>query len=390
MERKKRLLFVINNLNVGGAEKALISLLNELDYSMFDVDLQLFTNQGLFLEHLPAEVNLLPVPSNYHYFDSSFKNTIKTFQPKLIFSRYKFVNVVKRATSAAEAEQLGWKILSKVLVPLRKEYDVAIGYLEKNPIYFVVDKVQAKKKIGFIHNDYNNINVNAELDEPYFKALDYICTVSDHCVEILKDCFPHYSQKIKLIPNLYSAKLILTKAEEQISEIQMDDNTYNILSIGRLAEQKGFDIAIDVAYILKMKGFKFKWFILGEGSLRSMLEKKIKNLHLEDHFVLMGNHINPYKFMRKANLIVQTSKFEGKSIAIDEAKTLNKIILVTNYPTAKDQIKNNVDGFITSFSPDEIAEKIISLSIDKQLTNKIQQYLHDCKQINENKLLELI
>lgn len=389
MSAKKKILFTINSMNVGGVEKALISLLHDLDYSKFDVDLQLFKKEGLFLSDIPLEVNILEVPTNYQYFDCSYKKVIKTLNPNLIFNRYKFKSSKSKAKTPTEREQLAWKYVGKTIKPLSKFYDVAIGYLENTPIFFTVDKVRAGKKIGFIHNDYKNIKSNPALDMPYFEKLDNICSVSDHCVEILKSTFPLLKGKIKLIPNVFSEHLILKNSEESVTEVQINVNLFNIVSIGRLAEQKGFDLAIQVAGILKEKHFSFNWFILGEGPLREELENKIKDSNVEDCLFLLGNQPNPYKFMKFADLIVQTSIFEGKSIAIDEAKLLNKIILVTSYPTAKDQIMNNIDGFISNFSPDEIADRIISLAKDDFLTENIVKYLKDNRLQKENKILEL-
>ncbi len=380
----------MNNMNVGGSEKALVSLLNELDYSRYEVDLQLFKHEGLFLHEVPAEVNFLDVLKNYHYFDGSYKKVLKTLNPNLIFNRYRFKNAMQKAKSPAEAEQLAWKFLSHAIDPLDKEYDVAVGYLEKNPIYFVVDKVLAKTKIGFIHNDYTNIKVNPELDTPYFEKLDYLCSVSDHCVEILKNTFPVFAEKIKLIPNLFSEKLILSKAQESVTEIEISGDFVKIVSIGRLAEQKRFDLAIEAANVLKQTGFKFRWIILGEGPLRTQLEKQIEDLNLEKQFTLLGNHTNPYKFLQRADLVVQTSRFEGKSIAIDEAKLLNKIVLVTDYPTAMDQITDGVDGFICGFSAEEIADRIISVTNNTKLTENVTRYLENHRQEKENKLIELL
>lgn len=377
-------------MNVGGSEKALVSLLNELDYSEFEIDLQLFKHEGLFLSEVPKEVNILNVPKNYQYFDCSFKKVIRTLNPNLMFNRYRFSRAIKKAATPAEAEQLAWKFLAKSLSPLEKEYDAAIGYLENNPIYFAIDKVRAKRKIGFIHNDYRNIKVNKELDRPYFQKLDYICSVSSHCVEILKANFPLFTDKIKLIPNLFSEKLILKNSNEPITEVQMDHAFFNIVSIGRLAEQKGFDLAVEAASVLKEKNFKFQWFILGEGALRGMLEKKISNLNLEHCFFLLGNQSNPYKFLKNADLVAQTSRFEGKSIALDEAKILSKVILATNYPTVNDQITDNVDGCICGFSPDQIADRIISIANDNALKENIVQYLETHRQKTDNKLLELL
>lgn len=377
-------------MNIGGSEKALVSLLNELDYSEFEVDLQLFKHEGSFLSEVPQEVNILDVPIHYQYFDCSFKKVIRTLNPNLIFNRYRFSRVLKKATSPAEAEQLAWKFLAKSLSPLEKEYDTAIGYLENNPIYFALDKVRAKTKIGFIHNDYTNIKVNPELDKPYFEKLDYICSVSNHCVEILKSTFPVFAEKIKLVPNLISEKLILRKAQESVTEVDMTGRFVQIVSIGRLAEQKGFDLAIEAANVLKQRGFKFRWLILGEGPLRTQLEKHIEHLNLEKQFTLLGNHTNPYKFLQQADLVVQTSRFEGKSIAIDEAKLLSRIVVATEYPTVRDQITDGVDGFICGFAPQEIADRIIAVTNDTKLKENVTQYLQNHWQENENKLLELL
>ena len=216
MIKKKKILFIINNMNVGGAEKALVSLLNEFDYSQFEVDLQLFKHEGLFLQEVPEQVNVLSAPKNYHYFDGSYKKVLKTLNPNLIYNRYRFIKGMQKAKTPTEAEQRGWKFLAKTIEPLDKVYDVAIGFLENNPINFVIDKVNATRKIGFIHNDYINIKMNPALDQPYFEKLDYLCSVSDHCVEILKTTFPTFSDKIKLIPNLFSEKLILKKKKKKI------------------------------------------------------------------------------------------------------------------------------------------------------------------------------
>lgn len=390
MNKKKKVLFIMNNMHVGGSEKALVSLLNEFDYSQFEVDLQLFKHEGLFLQEVPEEVNILNVPKNYHFFDGSYKKVLKTLNPNLIFNRYKFIKAMKIATSPTEAEQMGWKFLARAIQPLNKEYDVAIGFLENNPINFVIDKVNATRKIGFIHNDYINIKMNPALDQPYFEKLDYLCSVSHHCVEILKTAFPTFSDKIKLIPNLLSEKLILKNAKDLVTDAEMNGEFFNIVSIGRLAEQKGFDLAVEAAGILKKQELKFKWYVLGEGGLRTKLEEQIADLNLEDNFILLGNQSNPYKFLQKADLVVQTSRFEGKSIAIDEAKLLNKIILVTDYPTVNDQITDGVDGCICGFSPQEIAERITSIANDHLLKEKIIEYLKTHRQISENKLLELL
>jgi glycosyltransferase involved in cell wall biosynthesis len=361
----------MNNLNVGGAEKALVSLLQVFDYEKYNVDLLLLKKEGIFLQQIPKEVNLLPEPRNYHYFDSSFINAIKTLNPKLIYNRWKFVKQMQKGKSPAEAEQLAWFSLRNVLESLKKEYDAAIGYLEKTPNYFVVDKVSAKKKIGFIHNDYNKLRLDKNIDKPYFDKLNYIATVSQECAEVLVNEFPQNSSKIKLIYNVVSSKLIYTLSEQSIENLKHNA----IVSVGRLHPQKGFDLAVKAAAILKKKNVDFHWYIIGEGSERQNLEQMIKEHRLQDNFTLSGLKENPYPYIKQAKIFVQPSRYEGKSIAIDEAKTLAKPIIITDFTTAKDQIENGVNGLICEMNPEALAASVENLLKDENLREKLSRNL---------------
>jgi len=372
-----KILFVINNLNIGGAEKALVNLLNSLDYSKYEVDLLLFKKVGHFLTEVPNEVNILPVPTNYHFFDSSIVNSLKTLNLNLIWSRYRFAQVMDKAPNPAQAEQFAWPYLSRSLAALEKEYDVAIGYLEKNPNYYVIDKVKAKKKIGFVHTDYKEMGFDVAVDYMYFDKLDAIASVSSESVFKLKEIFPKFSSKIHLVPNFTSEKAVNLKKVETVSEFDFEFNKCNIVTVARLESPKGIFTSIEVARKLLELGFSFRWYVFGEGSQRSALEALIEKYHLIDIFILAGSHSNPIKFMHVADVIVQTSVFEGKSIVLDEAKMLCKPIIVTNYPTAKDQIEHMVNGLIVGFDPEVIANEIIKLYFDKDLQEALQMRLKE-------------
>lgn len=385
-----KILFVMNNLNVGGAEKALVSLLNELDPKKYEIDLLLFQQRGMFMEELPEHVNILPEPPMYRFFDGPFLDAVRTFNPKLIYHRYFFVRKMQKGTTAAEAEQLAWKSLRPMMPILTKRYDVAIGYLEKTPNYFVIDKVNAGKKIGFIHNDYRSLGLNKAIDLPYFEKMDAICTISDHCLKVLQEEFPELTQKIHLVPNLVSKHILQKKALEPIDEDYWKSNGYKIVSVGRLEPQKGFNLSIDAAAYLKESGIDFRWFIFGEGSLRKELVKQIESLGLGNYVFLVGLHANPSKFMNAADVIVQTSLFEGKSIVIDEAKLLLKPIVVTDYPTAKDQIDHGFNGCIVPMDPKEIASQISNLINDQLMKNRFENQLRTESKNVDNKLEALL
>lgn len=368
---KKKILFVMNNLNVGGAEKALVSMLQVFDFSRYEVDLLLFKQEGLFLKQLPADVNLLPEPENWKYFDMPFSQVVKEnfFRRKwnVIIQRILFKVAQLKPKKAPEMEQFGWKSRAKTITPLSKKYDVAIGFLQNNPNYFVVDKVNAKKKIGYIHNDYELLGLNKEFDLSYFKVLDSIITISESCLDVLNKQFPNFQNKLFYIPNIVSEKLI--------RKLAGDGNPYvepqiKILSIGRLEPQKAFHRAIEAAQILVNKGYDIRWDILGEGNQRRFLENKIKDYHLENVLLLQGLEPNPYKFLKNCDFFVQPSDFEGKSIAVDEAKILQKVIILTNYPTAKDQIRHLQNGYISEKNGEAVANAIIELIKNKHLQGK--------------------
>ncbi len=368
----------MNNMHCGGAEKALVSLLQSLDYSKYEVDLFLFKNEGILLKQLPKEITILPQPVNYTYFDMSLKMAvIKNFKKgniRVIWYRILAGIVNKTEKIKAVKEQKVWAYLKKVLPSLAKTYDVAIGYLEKTPHYFCIDKVQASKKIGFIHNDYTMLQLDKKIDYPYFLKSDYIVTISEVCQAILKEVFPDFASKITLMHNI-SLPETIKKLADQTTELSNED--FNIVSIGRLHEQKGFDIAIKACKILVDRGLNVKWYVIGEGGQRGYLETLIKANQLEDTFILLGLKENPYSYVRMATIYAHPSRFEGKSIAIDEAKILHKPILVTNFPSAKDQIENGTTGVIVAMDPQAIATGIENLLLNKEFAYSLVENLQN-------------
>ena len=128
-----------------------------------------------------------------------------------------------------------------------------------------------------------------------------------------------------------------------------------VISVGRLETVKGFDLAIEAARILKEKNIAFHWSIIGEGTERANLQNMIERYDLKDHVTLLGLKDNPYPWIRTAQIFVQSSRYEGKSIAVDEAKILAKPIVLTNFSTAKDQIEHTVNGLIVDMTPEGIA-----------------------------------
>jgi glycosyltransferase involved in cell wall biosynthesis len=373
---KKNILFVMNNLNCGGAEKSLISLLETIDYNQYNVDLYLFKHEGMFYNKVPKEVNILPEPEEFKYFDMSFKKAIKECiklgRVDIGISRIKAGTIFKTEENPAVCEQKVWKCISYCLKKITKKYDIAIGFLEKNPIYFCVDKVIAKRKIGFIHNDYDKLGMNPIFDIKYFKEIDHIVTVSEKCRTVLKERFPMFKNKVDVIYNITSPSII---RKMSLEKGKVKHNGIKIVSLGRLNYQKGFEMAVDACQLLIANGYNIKWYILGEGEEREKLNKLIKDKRLENVIILEGLQENPYPYIRIADVYVQPSRFEGKSIAIDEAKILRKPIVVTNFSTAKDQIIHEENGLIVDMNAEALFSGIKRIIEDESLRKKLVENL---------------
>ena len=155
-------------------------------------------------------------------------------------------------------------------------------------------------------------------------------------------------------------------------------------------EQKGYDYAIEAASSLKKRGVKFLWYVLGEGELRKMLEDLIEKNDLKDEFKLVGIKENPFPYVVACDIFAQTSRYEGKSIALDEAKILCKPILLTNYVTAKASVTNGVNGMIVDMNPEAIAEGLYKMSTDQEIKHKFVHQLQSESNSNEVEIKKYI
>jgi glycosyltransferase involved in cell wall biosynthesis len=395
---KKKLLFIIPSLSAGGGEKSLVNLLSQIDFNRYKVDLFLFNHEGIFMEFVPKEVNIIPLPRLFQIFLNPLLTSVIKLLFKgefsLLFSRILFAITNRRSENTSIREQRNWKHISKALEKLEGKYDTAIGFLEKSATYFCVDKVEAANKIGWIHIDYDQLGMDPLFDVHYFNNLNKLVTVSEECATILQNRFPCQSHKIEVVYNIVSPDIINNMANQVNNVFHKDtEDEITILSIGRLHYQKGFELAIESCKLLVRKGYKVRWYVIGEGTERKKLTNLIKKNGLEKNFLLLGLKPNPYPFIKQADIYAQTSKFEGKSIAVDEAKILCKPIIVTNYSTAMDQINDGRNGLIVEMDPHKIAKGIERLINDKTLRKQIIKNLSKEKIGTEeeiNKLYEVI
>lgn len=392
----KKLLFVMPALYGGGAEKSLVNLLNLLDYSRYEVDLLLFRQEGLFLSQVPEEVRILPIPSSLKYsYASPDKNMFRSLEAiKAAIIRIIGTGLTnlryKKVDNLTINKQMRWKsFYSHTIKELPGHYDVALAYLHGETSYYVVDKVNADRKYLWIHNDYDKMKGDNSLLEKYFSRVDGVVSISDRCVDILKKEFPDIEDKFYMLPNLTSSDLLRKMADEYYPS-EYTKNIPVLLSIGRLTNQKGFDYAVVAARILKKRGYKFIWYIVGEGELKEQLQEMIIEEDVDDYIKLLGIRENPYPYIKNCDVVVQPSRYEGKSVVLDEAKIIGKPIVVTNYSTVGDQIKDGREGIIVSMNPESVADGIEQMLTDAPLRESIQKYLCEHEYGNQDEVQKYI
>ena len=388
---KKKLLFIMPSLDSGGGEKSLINLLTTLDFTQYEVEVRLFAKRGLFLDLVPNEVKVTEISGDYQHFSKGILSSVLYFisRLKVALTIHRIIFFIKNSLikNKAIAEQQTWKNKAIAIPKFKEEYDTAIAFIEKSSIYYLIDKVNAKQKIGWIHTNYTSSGLNADFDRIYFSQLDYLVTVSPECQQSLNINFPEIQSKIKVVHNIVSSKTVQQLASESIQDLQFQPNDFTIVTVGRLSQEKGIDIAVEACKMLIQSNNDVKWYVIGEGNERANLQQLISDYQLQNHFFLLGLRANPYPYVKKTTVYVQPSRYEGKSIAIDEAKILARPIVVTNFTTAKDQINHSVNGIISGNDANQLANDILMVLNDKNLQNILS--LHLTQEIHDNSTEEI-
>ena len=365
----KKLLFIINTLGYGGAERAMLNLFDALDSEKYQISLFVLTGQGELSRELPENVLLL----NKNYKDVSVLtkegrkllmcDVLKAGIGKGLFFRrasYLIKNFRNmRKNGKILPDKLLWRLLAAGAPVIQDEYDMAVAYLEGGATYYVAEHIKAKKKVAFVHIDYEKAGYSRELDLNCYEKFDRIFAVSDEVREHFLNVYPEYESKTSVFHNLLNQARIRKMAEDGEG---FDDgfNGKRILTVGRLTRQKRYDIAIRAMKLLKENsGIPIRWYVLGEGDLRKELEQQINAAGLENDFILMGVKNNPYPYYKGCDFYVHATEFEGKSIAMQEAQTLGKPILATDCSGNRESIENGIDGLLCELKAESICEQLL-------------------------------
>ena len=370
---KKNILFMIINMNIGGTEKALLNMIAEINPDEYNVTLLMLEEYGGFLEELPRWISIKYL-DGYNKMRLLLNNPLHHLAMKEIkkfrFIKFSYLIFLYVVTKIAGNQILLYKHLLKKHALGDEYYDIAIAYAGPMDFisYYVINKVQAKKKLQWIHFDVTKIGFNCNFAKRVYPKFDHIFVVSKEGKEKLLQLMPQLDEKVDVFQNIISKDLVIKKSKEDEGFID-DYQGIRILTVGRLDFIKGQDLCIEAARLLRQEGYDFRWYCLGEGKFRKELEQLIKQYQLEHHFILLGSSTNPYPYMAECDLYVQPSRHEGFCITLGEAKVFNKPIISTNFTGAKEQLNHYAsDSEIVSVDSLDITKSIKKFLNERKLS----------------------
>ena len=383
---KKRIFIAIHYLEIGGAETSRIGLLQSIDYSRYEVDLFLYSHRGELMEFVPSQVNLLPEDGTYAHYEEPLVKTMVhgyfSLAARRLWAKVKFRSYVRSHPGCGSYPL--HHILAECVLPampsLKKygKYDLAISFLQ--PHNFVLEKVDAAKKICWIHTDYSSISAVHQDEGRIWGGYDHIVSISDAVSESFVKVFPALKKKLILVHNMLSAEFVKSRSEalsqeEVEKEMPKEEGVVNLLSVGRFCEAKNYDNVPDICRRIVEGGTRVRWYLIGYGSDESLIRQKIRESGIEENVIILGKKSNPYPYMKACDVYVQPSRYEGNSVTVREAQILGRSVVITDYSTARSQVEDGVDGIIVPLENKACAEGLRAFLSDGEKIKQTERNL---------------
>lgn len=377
----KRIFIAIQYMELGGAERALLGLLDALDTSRFQVDLFVYRHSGELMPLIPSGVNLLPELPAYRAISRPLKDILLEGRLGIagarLWAKWRSAQFGKRLDGpenyavfddAAAAVSPFLPSLNKLGV-----YDLAISFL--TPHRIVRDKVLARRKIAWIHTDYSSIGINAERELPVWRSYDHIISISPQAGRGFLARFPELEDKLVQMENIISPEAVREQAALEDASGVMGGFPC-LCTVGRFSHAKGMDRAVRLAARLVDLGMeRLRWHLIGYGDEASV-RREIADCCMEEHVIMLGKKANPYPYMAACDLYVQPSRYEGKAVAVREAQILGRPVAITRFPTSAGHLEDGVDGVIIPNEEEGAAVELFRLLND---AGRLERLSAECR-----------
>lgn len=354
---KKKVLFMVINMNVGGVEKALLSQLSTMSPEKYEIKVLMLEKYGEFLDKIPSWVEIEYL-NYYKKIKDIFNNPPKSLLRKYlkefqILKLIYYIGIFSICKFQKNREFLLGRLFYKC-EDYKGHYDEAIAYAGPMSLidYFIIRKVKADKKISWIHFDVSKISLDVNLIDKLYPEYDEIRVVSEEAKKKFNEIFPKLENKTKTTYNVILKDEILKLGEE--SGFNDGYKGLKFLTVGRISKEKGQDLAIEAFKKFLDSGKDGRLYFIGDGAFRSYCQELVKKLDISEKVIFLGTKINPYPYMKECDIYIQPSRYEACCTTISEAIIFNKTIVSTKFTGVFEKLVNIQNSFIVDFSSDDI------------------------------------
>ncbi len=368
----KRILILSHCMELGGAERALLGLLEGLSPAEYQVDLFLLSHTGALLGHIPPYINLLPEIPAYASLLAPMASLPRQGQWRVLLGRLygKWRAERRRRQLGITGEhgialEYSHKYTAFAMPPISQVcYDMVISFL--TPHYFAQCKAEGRYKVAWIHTDYAALPVDAASELAMWAAYDAIVSISPAVTEGFLQRFPSLKSKVVELENPLPVQAMIRWSQGDVSSELPPGAGPRLLSIGRFTYQKNFDQVPAICKALHQQGVPATWYLIGYGGDEALIRQRIHQAGMEEYVRILGKRDNPYPYLCACDLYVQPSRYEGKCVAVQEAQILGRPVAITGYPTASSQLEDGVDGVIVPQDVPGCAAGLAALLKDPQ------------------------
>ncbi|MCQ2288760.1 MAG: glycosyltransferase [Muribaculaceae bacterium] len=346
---RRKVLFIHETMNGGGAERVLLDLLRHMDYSRYDVTLLLVWATGVYLDQLPGQVKLLCINRDK-----------KHWMERVLFRCKPLLDRWQR------------RDINRVLGDER--YDTIVSFMEGPAmVYHSFVTSRAARNVTWVHTDMQRnrwtlpFHGNALREQERYGMMDEVVLVSQGAIEgfeaVIDNDVPHL-----MLHNPIDRKAILEKSRER----SVEKRRFTVCNVGRLADEKRQDRIVRVAALLRDRGVEADFWIVGEGRNRGQLEDLIARCDVADRVQLLGFKENPYPYIAHADAFLLTSDAEGYPTVVCEALCLGKPVVSTAVAGVAELLDNGA-GMVCEPSDEAIADAVQTLAEDSDLRSRCAQ-----------------
>lgn len=335
----KKVLFVFEQLQVNGAAKSLVALLNAVS-NEYDVSLFLFSHDGEMISELPSNVKLLPEIAEYKVLSQQMKVAVAESikRGKFALAWFRFRVFLQRGTRRPFSQ---WKKLPEI----RGDWDVVCSYADGFVSNVVINKVVGGKKVLWVHENYEDNPKSKDVLESFVKA-DAIVGVSRDAVNHLSNLLgPAVDGKLHVVHNIVNSRNVKSLAASE--NVSLVDGAYNLVSVGRVSYEKGYDLIPTILQMLVQRGLNVHWSIIGSGlpSIKDSIIIEAQKLGVDGRIHFLGEKANPHPYTKVADCFVQLSRHEGWCMTITEALALGVPVVVSDLPVFHEQVVEGTNGY---------------------------------------------